>query len=165
MTKSSMPLSELLEKHDDGDFLRAVAEAVLQLLMETDVEGVVGAGRHERSDGRTTDRNGYRDRALDTRVATLNLRVPKLRQGLTSPTFWSRAEPRRRPRSRPPLSLGAMARPCLAPGRPDRRGLEPARGRAGAGDGAERYAEEHRVQVVQRDLVAGAEFEPAAFRL
>ena len=97
MTKSSMPLSELLEKHDDGDFLRAVAEAVLQLLMETDVEGVIGAGRRERSDGRTTDRNGYRDRALDTRLGTLNLRVPKLRQGLTSPASWSRAgRPRRR---------------------------------------------------------------------
>ena len=87
MTKSSMPLSELLEKHDDGDFLRAVAEAVLQLLMETDVEGVIGAGRRapgagrrERSDGRTTDRNGYRDRALDTRLGTLNLRAPKLRR-------------------------------------------------------------------------------------
>ena len=92
MTKSSMPLSELLEKHDDGDFLRAVAEAVLQLLMEPDVEGVIGAGRRERSGGRTTDRNGYRDRALDTRVATLNLRVPKLRQGSYFPGF---LEPRR----------------------------------------------------------------------
>lgn len=80
MTRSSMPPSELLEKHDDGDFLRAVAEAVLQLLMETDVEGVIGAGRHERSDGRATDRNGYRDRALDTRFGTLNLRAPKLRR-------------------------------------------------------------------------------------
>ena len=92
MTRSSMPLSELLEKHDDGDFLRAVAEAVLQLLMETDVEGVIGAGRHERSDGRTTYRNGYRDRALDTRLGTLNLRVPKLRQGSYFPGF---LEPRR----------------------------------------------------------------------
>ena len=57
MTKTTMNLAELLEKHDDGDFLRAVAEAVLQLLMETDVEGVIGAGRHERADGRTTWRN------------------------------------------------------------------------------------------------------------
>ena len=47
MTKTTMPLSELPEKHDDGDFLRTVAEAVLQLIMETDVEGVIGAGRHE----------------------------------------------------------------------------------------------------------------------
>ena len=47
MTKSTMSLPELLEKHDEGDFLRAVAEAVLQLIMESDVEGVIGAGRHE----------------------------------------------------------------------------------------------------------------------
>ena len=40
--------------NDDGDFLRSVAEAVLQLIMEADVEGVIGAGRHERAEGRTT---------------------------------------------------------------------------------------------------------------
>jgi hypothetical protein len=40
-----LPLIELLQKQDDGDFLRTVAEAVLQLLMEHDVEGLVGAGR------------------------------------------------------------------------------------------------------------------------
>ena len=87
-----MPLSELLEKHDEGDFLRTVAEAVLQLIMETDVEGVIGAGRHERAEGRVTYRNGYRDRPLDTRLGTLNLRVPKLRQGSYFPGF---LEPRR----------------------------------------------------------------------
>ena len=54
MTKPSMNLAELLEKHDDGDFLRAIAEAVLQLIMETDVEGVIGAGRHERAEGHST---------------------------------------------------------------------------------------------------------------
>ena len=43
-------LIELLQKQDDGDFLRAVAEAVLQLLMEHDVEGLVGAGRNEGDD-------------------------------------------------------------------------------------------------------------------
>jgi hypothetical protein len=43
-----MALVELLQKADDGDFLRSVAEAVLQLLMEADVDGVIGAGRHER---------------------------------------------------------------------------------------------------------------------
>lgn len=92
MTKTTMSLTELLEKHDEGDFLRAVAEAVLQLIMEADVEGVIGAGRHERAEGRTTYRNGYRDRPLDTRLGTLNLRVPKLRQGTYFPGF---LEPRR----------------------------------------------------------------------
>ena len=87
MTKSNMDLSELLAKHDQGDFLRGIAEAVLQLIMETDVEGIIGAGRHERSGERTTWRNGYRERALDTRLGTLNLRVPKLRQGSYFPGF------------------------------------------------------------------------------
>lgn len=87
MTKTNMDLSELLAKHDQGDFLRAVAEAVLQLLMEADVEGLIGAGRHERADNRTTWRNGYRERSLDTRLGTLNLKVPKLREGSYFPSF------------------------------------------------------------------------------
>jgi transposase-like protein len=87
MTEERLPLAELLEKAGEGDFLRAVAEAVLQLLMETDVEGVIGAGRYERSGERTTWRNGYRDRALDTRLGSLQLRVPKLRQGSYFPPF------------------------------------------------------------------------------
>ena len=37
MTKTTMPGAELLQQHDDGDFLRAVAESVLQLIMEADV--------------------------------------------------------------------------------------------------------------------------------
>jgi len=68
----------------DGDFLRSVAEAVLQVLMESDVEGLIGAGRYERSPERSNYRNGFRDRALDTRLGTLQLRVPKLRQGSES---------------------------------------------------------------------------------
>src|SRR5215471_7166893 len=81
MTEERLVLAELLEKAGDGDFLRAVAEAVLQLLMESDVEGLIGAGRYERSGERITWRNGYRERTLDTRLGTLQLRIPKLRQG------------------------------------------------------------------------------------
>ena len=81
MTDARVPLAELLEKAGDGDFLRTVAEVVLQLLMEADVEGLIGAARHERTAERQTYRNGYRDRALDTRLGTLQLRVPKLRTG------------------------------------------------------------------------------------
>jgi len=47
MTEERLALAELMEKAADGDFLRLVAEAVLQLLMEADVEGLIGAGRHE----------------------------------------------------------------------------------------------------------------------
>src|SRR5690242_3425552 len=81
MAEERLALAELLEKAGDGDFLRSVAEAVLQLLMEADVEGLIGAARHERTAERQTCRDGYRDRALDTRLGTLQLRVPKLRTG------------------------------------------------------------------------------------
>jgi putative transposase len=87
MTKTNMDLTELLQKQDQGDFLRTIAEAVLQLLMEADVESLIGAGRHERAENRTTWRNGYRERTLDTRLGTLNLKVPKLRQGSYFPSF------------------------------------------------------------------------------
>ena len=87
MTKTNMDLSEFLQKHDQGDLLRSIAEAVLQLIMEADVDGLIGAGRHERNGDRTTWRNGYRDRSLDARLGTLNLRVPKLRQGTYFPGF------------------------------------------------------------------------------
>src|SRR5678816_3260786 len=87
MTEERLALSELLEKAGDGDFLRAVADAVLQLLMEADVEGLIGASRYERSGERTTWRNGHRDRVLDTRLGSLQLRIPKLRQGSYFPPF------------------------------------------------------------------------------
>ena len=45
MTDERMASIELLQKSEDGDFLRSVAEAVLQLLMEADVEGLIGAAR------------------------------------------------------------------------------------------------------------------------
>jgi putative transposase len=92
MTEDRLALAELLQKAGDGDFLRSVAEAVLQLLMEADVEGLIGAGRHERSPERLNWRNGYRERALDTRLGSLQLRIPKLRQGSYFPPF---LEPRK----------------------------------------------------------------------
>ena len=92
MTEDRMALVELLQKSGDGDFLRSVAEAVLQILMEADVEGLIGAGRHERTGDRLNYRNGYRDRSLDTRLGSLQLRIPKLRQGSYFPPF---LEPRK----------------------------------------------------------------------
>ena len=49
MTEERPPLAELLAKAGDGDFLRSVAEAVVQLLMETDVDGLIGAGESDRA--------------------------------------------------------------------------------------------------------------------
>lgn len=81
MTDDRLPLAEPLAKSGNQDFLRAVAESVLQLLMAAEVEGVIGAGRFERSADWQTWCNGYRERTLDTRLGTLNLKFPKLRIG------------------------------------------------------------------------------------
>src|ERR1700719_2443868 len=87
MTDERMALAELLQKSGDGDFLRTAAEAVLQILMEADVEGLIGAGRRGRTRNRLNCRNGYRDRSLDTRLGSLQLRIPKLHQGSYFPPF------------------------------------------------------------------------------
>src|SRR5262249_42162463 len=87
MTDDRMALVEWLQKSGEGDFLRAMAEAVLQILMEADVEGLIGAGRHERSADRLNYRIGYRDRNLETRRGALQLRIQKLRQGSYFPPF------------------------------------------------------------------------------
>src|SRR5258708_19677710 len=101
MTEERMALVELLQKSGDGDFLRAVAEAVLQILMEADVEGLIGAGRHERSAERLNYRNGYRERSLDTRLGSLQLPIPTFRQRSYFPPFLQAQRPAPPPPSPP----------------------------------------------------------------
>jgi len=92
MTDEKMALLELMQKSGGSDFLKELAQTVLQRLMEFEVEGLTGAARHERSESRITHRNGYRERGLDTRLGSLELRIPKLRQGSYFPCF---LEPRK----------------------------------------------------------------------
>jgi len=69
------------------DPLRRIAEMVTGFLMEAEVAQKVGAEPHERSSERTTHRNGYRPRRWDTRLGTLELQVPKVREGGYVPSF------------------------------------------------------------------------------
>ena len=89
-------LSELLRKamlEQDAGFLKEGIRVLSQALMEMEVEEHVGAGRHERTEGRSGHRNGYRQRNWDTRVGTVELKVPRVRD---SSYFPSLLEPRRR---------------------------------------------------------------------
>jgi putative transposase len=60
--------------------------------MEMDVEALCRAAYGERSDERINSRNGYRDRAMETRAGMVDLKIPKLRSGSCFPGF---LEPRR----------------------------------------------------------------------
>lgn len=77
-TDLSIALQELLDKAGaDMDFLREAVRLLAQHLMELEVSRQIGAERHERTPERVTHRNGYRPRLWDTRVGTIELRVPK----------------------------------------------------------------------------------------
>ena len=91
-----MALTELLRKAElerDGDFLQEGVRVLTQALMELEVTQHVGADRHERTPLRTGQRNGYREREWDTRVGTIELQVPRVRDGSFFPTL---LDPRKR---------------------------------------------------------------------
>jgi putative transposase len=91
-----MALIELLRKAEleqDADFLREGVRVLSQALMELEVSQHVKADRYEHTAERVGQRNGYRERQWDTRVGTIELRVPRVRDGSFFPSL---LEPRRR---------------------------------------------------------------------
>jgi transposase-like protein len=92
----SMALADLVrkaEEHGDVDFLREGVRVLTQALMEIEVSQQLGAERYERTGERVGQRNGYRERDWDTRVGTIGLRVPRVREGGYVPGW---LEPRKR---------------------------------------------------------------------
>ncbi len=75
------------------DVVRTAVELVLQALIDAEATAVIGADRYERSESRTTHRNGSRPRTLSTKAGDLELRLPKLRKGSFFPSL---LQPRRR---------------------------------------------------------------------
>lgn len=92
----SMALAELLRKaqvEPDSDFLREGVRVLSQALMELEVSQHLGAERYERTASRTGQRNGFRERQWDTRVGSIDLTVPRVRDGSFYPSL---LDPRRR---------------------------------------------------------------------
>ena len=97
MATDSLDALEWLRKHleqDDPDLLREMVVSFAERLMSAEADAMCGAGYGERSAERVNSRNGYRHRALDTRAGTVDLAVPKLREGSYYPGWL--LEPRRR---------------------------------------------------------------------
>jgi transposase-like protein len=69
VTLTESDLSELLAALKAGEMdekIRTSLEWILQQLIEAEATSVIEAGRHERSEGRMTQRTGYRPRLLST---------------------------------------------------------------------------------------------------
>ncbi len=110
-------LEELLRKarmEEDMDFLREGVRVLSQALMELEVSEQLGAARHERTEGRKGYRNGYRAREWDTRVGTVGLAVPKVRDGSYYPSLLN-------PRKRAERALVAVVQEAYVQGVSTRR--------------------------------------------
>jgi len=76
------------------DLLRAMVQDFAEALMGAEADALCGAPYGERSPERVNIRNGYRERGWDTRTGTIELAIPKLRQGSYFPDWL--LQPRRR---------------------------------------------------------------------
>jgi putative transposase len=87
--KSVDPAGVLREQLESAspDLLRAMIKTFADALMSAEADAVCGAGYGERSSERVNSRNGYRSREWDTRVGTVELAIPKLRQGSYFPDW------------------------------------------------------------------------------
>jgi putative transposase len=79
-------LRKLLEE-GDVDLLRTLVKQVVEALMGAEVDAVCGAAHGERHPERVNRRNGYRERSWDTRTGTIELALPKLREGSYFPDW------------------------------------------------------------------------------
>jgi transposase-like protein len=97
VAKTKMPATEWDRKglaEHGNDLLQEMVAVFAQVLMSVDVDAVCGARYGSRTPERVNSRNGYRTRAWDTRAGTIQLAIPKVREGTYFPDFL--LEPRRR---------------------------------------------------------------------
>ncbi len=88
-----LALAEAVRSADGGQLMRTLLETMLQALVNAEATAHIGAGPHERTDARTTQRNGTRDKLIATATGDLTVKIPKVRSGSFFPTLLA---PRRR---------------------------------------------------------------------
>src|SRR4051794_24490580 len=96
MTQDQSALLDLLAElntADEGSVMRRILASGLQALIEAEATATIGAGRHERTSTRTTQRNGSRGKTVTTTAGDITVTIPKTRTGSFFPSL---LEPRRR---------------------------------------------------------------------
>lgn len=93
MTLTQSDVCELLDAIRAGgdiDVIGKGVELVLQALIDAEASEFIGAGRYQRTDTGTNQRNGGRERLLTTKAGDVELRIPKLRTGSFFPSILER---------------------------------------------------------------------------
>jgi len=88
-----LEMIEMLRSADGGELMRRLLGGMLQAVVDAEATAHIGAGLHERSDARTTQRNGTRDKLVTTAAGDLRVKIPKVRTGSFFPALLA---PRRR---------------------------------------------------------------------
>lgn len=81
---------DALKASDSDDVVRTALQVMLQALIEAEATSTIGAQPHERTDSRTTQRNGHRSRGLTTAAGDVELKIPKVREGSFFPSLLER---------------------------------------------------------------------------
>lgn len=88
-----LELLDVMRSADGGDLMRRLLATILQLLVDAEASAFVGAQPHERSETRTNQRNGSRDKLVATATGDITVKIPKVRTGSFFPSLLA---PRRR---------------------------------------------------------------------
>ena len=88
-----LEMIEMLRTADGGELMRRLLGGMLQAVVDAEATAHIGALPHERTDARTTQRNGTRDKLLTTAAGDLTVKIPKVRTGSFFPALLA---PRRR---------------------------------------------------------------------
>ena len=88
-----LEMIEMLRTADGGELMRRLLGGMLQAVVDAEATAHIGADRHERSEARTTQRNGTRDKLITTGAGDLTVKIPKVRTGSFFPALLA---PRRR---------------------------------------------------------------------
>jgi putative transposase len=91
MALDQSALLELLDvmRSADGDLMRRLLATMLQLLVDAEATAFIGAEPNQRSEARTAQRNGTRDKLVATATGDITVKVPKVRSGSFFPSLLS----------------------------------------------------------------------------
>ena len=87
-TFKTAEIQNLIHQSVKDDISKKMLTTIFNQFMENQRTQYIRANEYERSDNRTGQRNGYYERKWTTRIGTLELKVPRTRDGQFSPTLF-----------------------------------------------------------------------------